>query len=103
MGALIFTNQTWFNTLPLIEASGLPLGPGIAISESILYGPGNTASALVPALPLTEQEKALLSMEFTKYASFWMTEFAPKFTAMRYTVCQLITHCFSHSALTVKI
>ncbi|KAI0087479.1 FAD/NAD-P-binding domain-containing protein [Irpex rosettiformis] len=85
LGALIFTNQTWVNTLPIIEASGLPLSPGPNVTSGFIYGAGFTASLVVPVPPVTDAQKALLASEFQRYAAFWTANFAPKYTALRYT------------------
>ncbi|KAI0087467.1 hypothetical protein BDY19DRAFT_907329 [Irpex rosettiformis] len=85
MGALIFTNQTWINTLPIIEASGLPLSPGPNVTSGFIYGAGIAANLVVPTPPVTDAQKALLASELQRYAAFWTANFAPKYTALRYT------------------
>ncbi|KAI0087476.1 FAD/NAD-P-binding domain-containing protein [Irpex rosettiformis] len=84
MGALIFTNKTWVHTLPLIRAAGLPLSPGPTPSHRMLYGAGPAASNVVPSPPMTDSQRAVISAELANYAAYWMSEFAPKYTALRY-------------------
>lgn len=87
-------NQTYANTVPLVDAAGLPLTPGISMPNGwnyFLYGPGDQASNVTPMPPPTANQTALLTEEYTRYAQEWATEFAPLYTAPRYTVIYTIT------------
>jgi len=87
LGALLFTNETYKNTLPLIQAANLPLTPGISMPNGWqywLYGPGQAASNVTKEPTLTPAQIALIAVELAKYTLFWETEFAPKYTALRY-------------------
>ena len=97
MGALIFTNGTWVNTLPLIEASGLPISPGPTPDQRLFYGVGSAAINVTSNPPITASERDLLAAEFTNYTAQWNSEFAPLYTAIRYVV-SVILNSFDYSS-----
>ena len=101
MGALIFTNKTWINTLPLIRASGLSLSPGPTPSHRMLYGAGPAASNVVPSPPITDSQRAAISAEFARYAAYWASEFAPKYAKIRYIV-SVASHSLNSSGLGLR-
>ena len=89
LGALLFANETYYNTIPLVNAAGLPLAPGISAVNgwrSSDYGPGKQAIDVVPAPPPSEAEQSLLEKEYAQYVAQWTAEFEPQYTALRYTV-----------------
>ncbi|KAI0684834.1 FAD/NAD-P-binding domain-containing protein [Cytidiella melzeri] len=88
LGALIFTNQTYANALPLIQAANLPLTPGIQLSRGWQYwhyGPGTEAGEVTESPSMTAAESELLASDFHRYVEFWVTQFAPLYTSLRYT------------------
>jgi hypothetical protein len=76
MGALFFTNETYRETLPIIDASGVSAIPFANISDekSWRYDPesGDVQQAESSLSNLTKSPK--FQPEYTK---FWNTEFAP--------------------------
>ncbi|KAJ3903248.1 FAD/NAD-P-binding domain-containing protein [Lentinula edodes] len=92
MGALIFTNLTYSNTLPLILEAGLPLSPALSPGPSAnwsywQYSPGtdagqnlNVTQTALPTLP----EDAAIALEVAAYTTLWLTEFQPQYTESRY-------------------
>ncbi|KAI0683359.1 hypothetical protein BC835DRAFT_1296206 [Cytidiella melzeri] len=87
LGALLFTNQTYVNTLPLIEAANLPLTPGISMPNGWQYwqyGPGAAATNVTQMPAVTPEEEALIAAELVKYTAQWTLEFAPLYTSLRY-------------------
>ncbi|KAI0341193.1 FAD/NAD-P-binding domain-containing protein [Trametopsis cervina] len=86
LGALIFTNQTWANALPIILASGLPLSPTSQFMEhGFYYGAGSAASTVGPVPALTADQQAVIAQELQKYAQYWQGTFAPTYLVPRYT------------------
>ncbi|KAI0341060.1 FAD/NAD-P-binding domain-containing protein [Trametopsis cervina] len=88
MGALLFTNQTYKDTLPLVRAANLPLTPGVSQPNGWqywLYGPDAQASNVTKMPPASDAETALVIAEIARYTVEWEAEFAPKYIALRYT------------------
>ncbi|KAI0087473.1 hypothetical protein BDY19DRAFT_907334 [Irpex rosettiformis] len=88
LGALLFTNETYVNTLPLVQAANLPITPGISMPNGWqywLYGPGAAASNVTKMPNVTAAQTALIAAEYTKYTTEWTVEFAPLYTSLRYT------------------
>lgn len=91
LGALLFTNHTYVNTLPLIKAANVTLQPGISMAAGWkywLYGAGPEASTVTTMPNIDATQIALLSAEFERYTTEWMHEFAPLYTSLRYPVSQ---------------
>ncbi|KAI0686941.1 FAD/NAD-P-binding domain-containing protein [Cytidiella melzeri] len=87
LGALLFTNLTYANTLPLIQAANLPLTPGISMQNGWqywLYGPGNKASEAMQMPAITDSEEGLIAEEYARYTAYWTTTFAPLYSSLRY-------------------
>jgi hypothetical protein len=78
MGALIFSNETYRETLPIIDASGLPSmafgnrGAGNWIYD---YGTGHVQDSTSSISNI--MSSSLFQAEIDKYINFWNTEFAP--------------------------
>ncbi|KAI0083272.1 hypothetical protein BDY19DRAFT_998693 [Irpex rosettiformis] len=86
LGALLFTNETFHETLPIIEASGLPLTPGIdpPVWKRYAYGLSEYAIS-VKDYPLpTEAEELEIAREMLRYKTYWESTFAPTYTAIGY-------------------
>ena len=79
IGALIFTNETYRETLPIIDASGVSAIPFANISDgkNWLYDPesGYVQQAESSLSNLTKSP--LFQAEIDRYIKFWNTEFAP--------------------------
>lgn len=78
MGALLFSNETYQNTLPIIDASGLPSLPfGTGEDDTWLYDykTGHVQESTSSITNITSN--SLLQVEIDKYINFWNTEFAP--------------------------
>lgn len=77
MGALLFSNQTYRETLPIIDASGLPSMPfGNGGGEDWLYD-YKTGHVQHDASSSFNTSSPLFQAEIDKYTNFWNTEFAP--------------------------
>jgi len=78
MGALLFTNETYRETLPIIAVSGVPAIPfSFSDQKNWLYDPesGHVQQA---ELSLTNLAKSPnFQAEIDRYIEFWNTEFAP--------------------------
>jgi monoamine oxidase len=96
LGALLFTNETYHNTLPIIEESGVKLYPGISPSvwTRYLYGVGDEAGDVVKQDNPDMGQYLLILMEVIRYTTYWDTEFKPKYTAMRYVVSLRRLACY---------
>ena len=77
MGALLFSNETYRETLPIIDASGLPALPFANNGKNWLYDPesGHVQQANWSLSSLTATPK--FQAEISRYTDFWNTEFAP--------------------------
>jgi len=77
MGALLYSNETYRETLPIIDASGLPsmaFGNG---GDTWLYD-YQTGHAQLSTTSITNTtSSSLFQAEIDKYTNFWNTEFAP--------------------------
>lgn len=78
MGALLYSNQTYRETLPVIDASGVSSFAFGYTSPEWLYDwrNGYTEEVSTPLSELTANE--LFKEEIERYTTFWNTEFAPK-------------------------
>ena len=76
MGALFYSNETYRETLPIIDASGVSAMPFSNFSgNSWLY---DSESGLVQQLnPSLMIKTPLFQAEIDRYIKFWNTEFAP--------------------------
>lgn len=86
IGAVIFTNETYKNTLPLILASGAPILSDYNSYTAYRYGPGKDANKVSQASKPSQAEVDELLAEYHRYVSYWTTAFAPTYTALRYVV-----------------
>ncbi|KAI0789450.1 hypothetical protein C8Q75DRAFT_733691 [Abortiporus biennis] len=86
LGALLFTNGTYHETLPIIEASGLPITAGIAppVWQRYAYGPSDHASVVVEYPSPSEAEELEIEEELEQYKQYWDSQFAPTYTAIGY-------------------
>lgn len=77
MGALLYSNETYRETLPVIDASGVTSFPFAYTSPVWLYDwrTGDTEELSLPLSELTSH--ALFQKEIKKYIKFWNTVFAP--------------------------
>ncbi|KAI0743306.1 hypothetical protein BC629DRAFT_1585253 [Irpex lacteus] len=88
LGALFFTNQTYVNTVALIDAANVPITPGISMSngwQHWLYGPGASAYNVTRMPNVTAAQTALVAAEYARYIAEWAVEFEPLYTSLRYT------------------
>ncbi|KAI0083271.1 hypothetical protein BDY19DRAFT_900543 [Irpex rosettiformis] len=86
LGALLFTNETYHETLPIIEASGLPITPGIAppVWQRYAYGPSEDAIFVTEYPSPSEAEELEIAQEMLRYKTYWEETFAPTYTAIGY-------------------
>lgn len=81
MGALLFANETYRETLPIIHASGVSVipFPNISDGRNWLYdlksGSVTVQQAESSILNLTKDQN--FQAEIDRYINFWKTEFAP--------------------------
>jgi hypothetical protein len=76
MGALLFSNETYQNTLPIIDASGLPSFPfGNDEDDTWLYD--YKTGHVQESTSSNMTSSPLFQAEINKYINFWNTEFAP--------------------------
>jgi hypothetical protein len=78
MGALLFANETYRETLPIIDASGLPSMPFVnGGNTTFLYdyktGLVEHSATTIPTLTSSSSFQA----EIGRYTNFWNTKFAP--------------------------
>lgn len=80
MGALLFSNQTYRETLPVIDASGVPSIPFAYNSSMWLYEwrTGYTEESPVTFSELTSH--AHFKGEIERYIEYWTNTFSPKMT-----------------------
>jgi hypothetical protein len=82
LGALLFSNETYVNTVKIIDASGVPsVSFGARTTFDYNWTTGVTTSA--PAITLGFE--VLAAEEYARYSLYWYTIFAP-FSALRYKV-----------------
>jgi len=80
LGALLFSNASYPETLKVIETSGVPAIPFVT-GQRWLYDVPTGSLALSPAI--SSEFATLVGQEFQRYAVYWNTIFAP-YTALRY-------------------
>ena len=86
MGALFFVNETYQQTLPIIEASGVLSAPfSYDIPLVLYYDDGESLQFPVKFSDLTRQVH--FAAEISRYEQVWKQTFAPTM-AMGYTVCE---------------
>ena len=86
LGAVIFTNETYRNTLPLILASGAPILTDYNTYTAYTYGPGGDADKVARASKPNQEQVEQVTEEYNRYVSYWMTVFAPTYSPLRYVV-----------------
>ena len=75
MGALFFMNETYRETLPIIDASGLS---ATSLSNNLKDWLFDSKSGHVQQTSLSSLTKSpLFQAEINRYINFWNTEFAP--------------------------
>ena len=78
LGALFFSNETYRETLPIIEASGLPAIPFSNFSNgNNWFYDSKTGSVEQSQLLSTMTKSPLFQAEIDRYTKFWKTEFEP--------------------------
>jgi hypothetical protein len=78
LGALLFSNETYRETLPVIDASGLPSFPFAYTSKQWLFD-WRTGFVEESGMLISELTKTpLFKQEIDSYINFWNTEFAPQ-------------------------
>ncbi|KAJ8089722.1 hypothetical protein PM082_014990 [Marasmius tenuissimus] len=91
MGALLISNETYTETVPIVEAAGVPFHIAKSVTSGYNYPPlelptsGQDSVPLTRTPSLTEQQIGLMRQEIVKYVTFWRTEFQPKHSTIRYT------------------
>ncbi|PVH85846.1 FAD/NAD(P)-binding domain-containing protein [Cadophora sp. DSE1049] len=80
LGALLFSNASYPETLKVIETSGVPAVPFVT-GQRWLYDVPTGSLALSPAI--SSEFATLVGQEFQRYAVYWTTIFAP-YSALRY-------------------
>lgn len=82
LGALLLSNVTYKETLPVVEASGVPLLPFANTAKTWLF---DWITGEVQEAPLSPPELFLLVQEDTqRYTVFWNNIFSPKMTNIGY-------------------
>jgi hypothetical protein len=100
MGAAFFSNETYRETLPIIDASGLPAIPfsNFSNGNEWLYDPKSGSVGQSKVLP-TMTKSPLFQAEVDRYTNFWKTEFAPLAVVgykVRVVLCDFsVSECFS--------
>ena len=82
LGALLYTNTTYRETLKIIDTVGVPSVPFLGNLPKWDYD--WKTGALQPAPILTSAFNETLASELPRYISFWETEFAPNLTSIGY-------------------
>ena len=79
MGALFLSNETYRETLPIIDGSGLSAIPFANFSDgnNWLYDPQSDYVQQAKWSLLTLTKSPLFQAEIDRYIKFWNTEFAP--------------------------
>lgn len=88
MGALLYSNETYTQTLPIIDASGLPSQPFSYTFKGWLFDWTTGAVVESPASP--DQLYPLIQADVERYINFWETEFAPNLTTIGYKACTTV-------------
>lgn len=83
LGALLFSNGTYTETLKVIEKSGVLSVPFVT-GQRWLYN--WTSGVALPSPPISVAFATLVGQEFQRYVAYWSTVFAP-YSALRYKVC----------------
>ncbi|KAF5381875.1 hypothetical protein D9757_007540 [Collybiopsis confluens] len=90
MGALIFTNESYSNTLPLILQAGLPLSPALSPGPSAdwnywQYSSGEQGAQNITKLPTPDTlDMVLIAAEVEKYTLLWENTFGTLYSGPRY-------------------
>jgi hypothetical protein len=79
LGALLFSNETYRETLPIINSVGVPSMP-FGRTNLWLYDwrTGYLEQSPLPISTLTQN--SLFNAEIDRYTQFWNTQFAPNAT-----------------------
>ena len=85
MGALLFTNETYRETLPIIDASGITAMPAANPGNNTwLYDYEHGTQRGISSIPNITSDP-VFQAEIDRYTSFWNDEFAP-FISIGYKV-----------------
>lgn len=84
LGALLFTNTTWANTIKIINEVGVPAVPFLEGNTQWVYN--YTTGAVQAAPAITPAFLAALQVEVPKYIEFWETSFGPEYQSIGYKV-----------------
>lgn len=85
MGALLYSNETYTETLPIVDASGLPSYPFSYTVKGWLFDWTDGTVIQAPASP--DQLYPLIEADVERFITYWETEFAPNLTTIGYKVC----------------
>ncbi|KAF9254773.1 FAD/NAD(P)-binding domain-containing protein [Marasmius fiardii PR-910] len=89
MGPILISNQTYTESLPIVEAAGVPFYISKSVTSGYNYPPlGQLPTKSVVNLTKTpepsDEQKEVLVEEIGRYNTFWETEFRPSYSQMRY-------------------
>ena len=85
LGALLFTNITYRETLKIINTVDVPAVP---FTDGSFQWEYDWTNGIVQAAPaITTSFESLLAQEIAKYTAFWEAEFAPTLVSVGYKVC----------------
>ncbi|KAF5350326.1 hypothetical protein D9758_012815 [Tetrapyrgos nigripes] len=87
MGALLISNASYIDTLPIVEAAGVPFLPALSVTSGWIYPPvlANTSVINVTRTPNPSPAQInLIESEFSRYTDLRSKIFEP-YGAMRYT------------------
>ncbi|KAG7096104.1 hypothetical protein E1B28_006780 [Marasmius oreades] len=90
MGPILISNQTYTESLPIVEAAGVPFYLSKSVTSGYSYPPlqlpvgKQTVVNLTKTPAPTDVQKSLLTQELERYNSFWETQYKPSYTPMRY-------------------
>ncbi len=84
MGALLFSNETYTETLPIILKSGLPFQPFAYTSKGWLF---DWRTGVVNESPVSAADVyPLLKPDIDRYIEFWNANIGPNLTTIGYKV-----------------
>lgn len=86
LGALLFSNGSYPETLKVINNVGVPATPLITGQRWLFNW---TSGVVVPPPNVTVEFATLVGQEFQRYAQYWTTVFQP-YSALRYKVSRVI-------------
>jgi hypothetical protein len=79
MGALLYSNETYQETLPIIDAAGVPSAP-FGYTSSLWLFDWRTGDVEQESSISSLTQNSLFKAEIDKYTEFWNTKFAPNAT-----------------------